>query len=547
MTPPGPGRPPARGGRTGGRAMSAAGGEGTVADDTNAATGSHLDTLGAAISSLATDTSSSSAQKPAVSSTAVLARATASTTASPLGASLPPGLAPCQPGQLFTWGRGSDGQLGQDRVSHPKPNCALPHPVRSLRNVVHISCGGGQQGCTAAVTAEGALFTFGNNFRGRLGHGDGPAAREPRRVEALAREFVIGVACGIDHTGALVDGGRVFLWGSNRRGQLGRGHVGADSVCFMPAEAPLPAPAHQIDSEYEYSAAVLADGRLLTWGSNEHGKLGVGHSADSLRPEEVQIGGAVSSVSLGSLYAGAVGAGGELFMWGYGGHGNLGLGNRKTIGIPAQIDIVEPVVMVSCTRGQDGCKGGLNPKDGGHEGPHTVVVGVSGALYTMGTCHKGLLCNLGSKDGAFGKPWDELRPYRVGGPLRNGGKDPPISPLAVWPPPYDTIGPSFACVSAHIHAACIGQDGRAWAWGCGSNDGRCGVERFLNMKGEGKPPAVDSMKCYMMGPHRIGVARSAYWPHPSLEGHRVLMLTTGRNHMAAVAVPEAGKCVEVSA
>ena len=30
------------------------------------------------------------------------------------------------------------------------------------------------------------------------------------------------------------------------------------------------------------------------------------------------------------------------------------------------------------------------------------------------------------------------------------------------------------------------------AWGCGSNDGRCGVERFLNKKGDGKPPEAES-------------------------------------------------------
>ena len=46
------------------------------------------------------------------------------------------------------------------------------------------------------------------------------------------------------------------------------------------------------------------------------------------------------------------------------------------------------------------------------------------------------------------------------------------------------------------------------------------------MAGEGKPPHVDAMKCYMMGPHRVGVAREAYWPHgPSLEwGERRLLL-----------------------
>lgn len=71
-----------------------------------------------------------------------------------------------------------------------------------------------------------------------------------------------------------------------------------------------------------------------------------------------------------------------------------------------------------------------------------------------------------------------------------------------------------------------------------ANDGRCGVERFLNMAGEGRPPRVDSMKCYMMGPHRVGVARPVYWPHgPSLMHMRVLQVASGRNHMACIAVP----------
>eukprot|EP00928_Gymnodinium_smaydae_P019926 TRINITY_DN1767_c0_g5_i2.p1 TRINITY_DN1767_c0_g5~~TRINITY_DN1767_c0_g5_i2.p1 ORF type:complete len:354 (-),score=29.86 TRINITY_DN1767_c0_g5_i2:117-1178(-) len=346
-------------------------------------------------------------------------------------------------------------------------------------------------------------------------------------------------ACSSDHAAALVAGGRVFLWGSNRFGQLGRGHTDRTNTA-IPMEVTLPGPAIQVDCEDQYSAAVLCDGQLFSWGCNSHGRLGIGSSTSlCAAPAQVQLGASlIESVSLGSLYAGAVGKGGELLMWGYGGHGNLGLGNRATFNSPQLVDLGERVIQVACTRGQEGCKGGLNPKEGGAEGPHTVVVAASGVLYTMGTCHKGLLCNLGSKDGAFGRPWDELRPYRVGGPLRNGVENPPMSPLAVWPPPYDSICPVVSAVSAHIHAAVVCADGKAWAWGCGSNDGRCGVERFLNMKGDGKPPEVDMMKCYMMGPHRIGLARPAYWKHRSLQGMRVLMLATGRNHMAGIAVLE---------
>ena len=45
----------------------------------------------------------------------------------------------------------------------------------------------------------------------------------------------------------------------------------------------------------------------------------------------------------------------------------------------------------------------------------------------------------------------------------------------------------------------------------------------------------------MMGPHRVGIARAAYWPHgPSLDGVRVTAIASGRNHMAAIGVPGEG-------
>ncbi len=62
------------------------------------------------------------------------------------------------------------------------------------------------------------------------------------------------------------------------------------------------------------------------------------------------------------------------------------------------------------------------------------------------------------------------------------------------------------------------------------------------MKGEGRPAAVDAMKCYMMNPHCIGAARPLYWPHGGgLDGWEVQALATGRNHMACVAVRGTGE------
>ena len=65
---------------------------------------------------------------------------------------------------LYAWGRNSDGQCGFTEPEHPKGSCAIPHPVHIPGKVVHVSCGGGNQGSTAVVTRTGELFTFGNNW-----------------------------------------------------------------------------------------------------------------------------------------------------------------------------------------------------------------------------------------------------------------------------------------------------------------------------------------------------------------------------------------------
>ena len=388
---------------------------------------------------------------------------------------------------------------------------------------------------------------------------------------ALASVRVVSACCADSHALCVTDTGVVYSWGKQgRSGCLGRPDVAPDAPA-APGVVPLPAAARAADCETGISAAILADGQLLMWGSNDYSRLGMGSNAlkkpfASPTPVVLPEGcAAVTALSLGSLYsacvcatAGAadesadgVSTGSILCTWGYGGHGNLGHGDRKDRHTPTRVTGAAggafaaegTILAVACTRGQEGVKGGLYPKAGGSEGPHTMVIGGSGQLYTFGTCHKGLLANLGPKTGGFGDHFDELEPYCVGSSTpRNEGlpKADPISPFACWPPSRYAAEPGrlVGLVSAHIHAAALGADGRLWAWGCGSNDGRCGVERFLNMAGEGRPPHVDSMKCYMMGPHRVGIARPLYWPHgPSLDGVRVTAVATGRNHMACIGVP----------
>ena len=90
--------------------------------------------------------------------------------------------------------------------------------------------------------------------------------------------------------------------------------------------------------------------------------------------------------------------------------------------------------------------------------------------------------------------------------------------------------------AAHITAFSVTQEGSAFCWGCGGNDGRGGVERFINKAGDERPGVVDTMKCYMMNPHPVGHARATHWKGgPSLERHKVTMLACGRAHAVCIA------------
>ena len=76
---------------------------------------------------------------------------------------------------------------------------------------------------TAAVTAEGELYTFGGNSSGQLGLAEaGDCVYAPRLVDALSGRAVVMVACGDEHTVVLTRDGAVLSFGCNEYGQLGR-------------------------------------------------------------------------------------------------------------------------------------------------------------------------------------------------------------------------------------------------------------------------------------------------------------------------------------
>jgi len=119
-------------------------------------------------------------------------------------------------GVAWSWGANFLGQLGRpEAVGGGTPEGGaidLPAAARQVEGGFHHAC---------AITADGALYCWGESASGQLGP-DAPAGdftATPTRV--LADRTVVDIGVGDGHTCALDDTGRVFCWGVNEDAQTG--------------------------------------------------------------------------------------------------------------------------------------------------------------------------------------------------------------------------------------------------------------------------------------------------------------------------------------
>merc|ERR1712196_419071 len=121
-------------------------------------------------------------------------------------------------GGMWAWGFGEDGRLGLGTTkSHPKP-VMLPPIVNLASKVVQIHCGGSH---SIALTDAGQLYTWGRGKEGQLGLGDMKNRRRPTHVKYFeaSGKPVVHVSGGNINSGALTNNGRIFTWGCTRHGE----------------------------------------------------------------------------------------------------------------------------------------------------------------------------------------------------------------------------------------------------------------------------------------------------------------------------------------
>eukprot|EP01053_Blabericola_migrator_P001578 Blabericola_migrator_1__1577@NODE_141_length_13107_cov_85_385736_g123_i0_p5_GENE_NODE_141_length_13107_cov_85_385736_g123_i0NODE_141_length_13107_cov_85_385736_g123_i0_p5_ORF_typecomplete_len245_score24_42RCC1/PF00415_18/3e12RCC1/PF00415_18/58RCC1/PF00415_18/0_0016RCC1/PF00415_18/0_00016RCC1_2/PF13540_6/0_12RCC1_2/PF13540_6/1_9e06RCC1_2/PF13540_6/0_0026RCC1_2/PF13540_6/0_0051RCC1_2/PF13540_6/7e03_NODE_141_length_13107_cov_85_385736_g123_i080418775 len=211
-------------------------------------------------------------------------------------------------GSIMTWGAGSYGRLGTgstQNIFEPTPVSIGVHPadrssspqIVSPPNVVFstVSCGDRH---TVALSTQGAVYIWGSaECVAAITDLTVPTSFELQLQQPDGVPKIQAIHVGFRTSAALTNIGRVIMWGSNSRSQVGGHLVGAKPLTVGdPSEkyiAPIMIPGvegvEHIGLGTDHTVASTRRGDVFGWGSTERGKLGIGQFSKKKMSEPTQV------------------------------------------------------------------------------------------------------------------------------------------------------------------------------------------------------------------------------------------------------------------
>ncbi|MBK8170281.1 MAG: hypothetical protein IPK60_08025 [Sandaracinaceae bacterium] len=120
------------------------------------------------------------------------------------------------PRDVWCWGHGSEGEIGDGAIMSYSIAHQVPLPfndVAQVRAGSHHTC--------AIRRSTGEVWCWGRGSEGQLGRGTTPAIGEPARVDGITQ--AVQLTLGARHSCARLASGNILCWGDNSRAQLGDG------------------------------------------------------------------------------------------------------------------------------------------------------------------------------------------------------------------------------------------------------------------------------------------------------------------------------------
>lgn len=273
---------------------------------------------------------------------------------------------------------------------------------------------------SAATTPGGAVVAWGSNRANQLGLAfSGVQRAAPGAVAQATNGDIVAIGGGRNHSAALTADGRVLTWGANSSfGELG---LGTTTDRADPTQIITNASALAVALRH---TLVVVNGQVYAWGDNSKQQVGNGavdtcSSGFSCARRPVPVGNLsnVTAVGGGLWHSLAVRDDGTVWSWGSNALGQLGLKDVGQTATPGQVPDVEDIVAVS-----------------GGEG-HSLALASDGTVYSWG--------------------------LNTQGQLGQGKADPHSYPPQQIPGLTNIV----AIASGYRHSMALQSNGIVWTWG----------------------------------------------------------------------------------
>lgn len=228
-------------------------------------------------------------------------------------------------GDVYCWGDGTYGQIGDGTTSnYNRPVNTVDLPTGRTAKTLAV---GEHHACVIADNDE--VYCWGNNEEGAVGDSNLQDAQEtPVHVDLPGTHYAVSIGAGNEHTCVATNFGNAYCWGDNWYGQLGDG---TNTDTYEPTSVHLPfgRDAVSIAAGGWHSCSILDNGKVVCWGANGAGQLGDGgDSSEELAPVYVSLGSDTArSIITGWRASCIINDWGDTKCWGDNNNGQIGSGS----------------------------------------------------------------------------------------------------------------------------------------------------------------------------------------------------------------------------
>lgn len=256
-------------------------------------------------------------------------------------------------GQVYAWGSGFTGQLGDGLLSdfnHPVL-VDIPPGVK----ITQIAAGGFHN--LALASSGTAVFAWGRNTSGQLGDPNVDKSASPLLVPLAAGTIVKGLAASDSDSLAVTSTGQALVWGDDSFGQLGDNFAHSRSATPVFASVPPGVEVVGAVAGDEHFLARTANGLVLGWGLDIEGEVGDGNfngqGVGVPTFADLPGGVTVKALAAGVKHSYALTSQGTILAWGQGNSGELGNGMFSNSLTPVQVRLPKTLVVTAISGGPD--------------------------------------------------------------------------------------------------------------------------------------------------------------------------------------------------